>query len=139
MSFFATESERRSVSKVVLDASALLALLNAEPGSQAVAERLSEAALGAVSLSEVVAKLSERGIPENVIRSALDGLGLEIIPFDEAMAYRAGLLRRATRPVGLSLGDRACLALAQQLEAPALTTDQSWKTLRIGVKVRAIR
>jgi PIN domain nuclease of toxin-antitoxin system len=142
MSFFASEGERRrvsSVSRVVLDASALLALLNAESGSQAVAERLSEAAVSAVNLSEVVAKLSERGIPESEIRSALDGLGLEIIAFDETMAYRAGLLRRATRSVGLSLGDRACLALALQLEAPAFTTDRSWKTLRIGVKVRAIR
>lgn len=139
MSFFASEGERRSVSRVVLDASALLALLNAEPGSQAVAERLSEAAVSAVNLSEVVAKLSERGIPESELRTALDGLGLDVVPFDEATAYRAGLLRRATRSLGLSLGDRACLALALQLAAPVLTTDRSWKALRIGVKVRAIR
>lgn len=127
------------MSRVVLDASALLALLNAEPGSQAVAERLSEAAVSAVNLSEVVAKLSERGIPEGEVRSALNGLGLEIIAFDETMAYRTGLFRRATRSVGLSLGDRACLALALQLEAPVFTTDRSWRTLRIGVKVRTIR
>jgi len=127
------------VSKVVLDASALLALLNAESGSQEVAERLSEAAVSAVNLSEVVAKLSERGVPESEIRTALDGLGLEIVAFDETTAYRAGLLRRVTRPAGLSLGDRACLALALQLEAPVFTTDRSWKTLRIGVKVRTIR
>ena len=127
------------MSKVVLDASALLALLNAESGSQEVAERLSEAAVSAVNLSEVVAKLSERGVPESEIRTALDGLGLEIVAFDETTAYRAGLLRRVTRPAGLSLGDRACLALALQLEAPVFTTDRSWKTLRIGVKVRTIR
>ena len=127
------------MSKVVLDASALLALLNAESGSQEVAERLSEAAVSAVNLSEVVAKLSERGIPESEIRSALDGLGLEIVAFDKTMAYRAGLLRQATRSLGLSLGDRACLALALQVEAPVFTTDRSWKTLRIGVRVRTIR
>jgi PIN domain nuclease of toxin-antitoxin system len=127
------------VSKVVFDASALLALLNAESGSAAVAERLSDAIVSSVNLSEVVAKLSERGVPESDVRRALAGLGLEVVPFDEAAAYRAGLLRRATRSLGLSLGDRACLALAQERTAPVFTTDRSWKTLKIGVKVRAIR
>jgi PIN domain nuclease of toxin-antitoxin system len=127
------------VSRVVFDASALLGLLNAESGSQAVADRLSDGAVSAVNLSEVVAKLSERGVPENEIRTALDGLGLDVVPFDETTAYRAGLLRRATRSLGLSLGDRACLALGLQLAAPVFTTDRSWRTLRIGVKVRAIR
>jgi len=100
---------------------------------------LSDGAVSAVNLSEVVAKLSERGVPEKEIRTALDGLGLDVVPFDETTAYRAGLLRRATRSLGLSLGDRACLALALQLAVPVFTTDRSWKTLRIGVKVRAIR
>jgi PIN domain nuclease of toxin-antitoxin system len=127
------------VSRVVLDASALLALLNSESGSQAVAARLSDGMLSTVNLSEVVAKLSERGVPEYEIRIALDGLGLEVVPFDQSTAYRAGLLRRATRPMGLSLGDRACLALALQRAAPVFTTDRSWKMLRIGVKVHAIR
>ena len=125
--------------RVVLDASALLALLNSEPGSRIVEESLSSAAVSAVNLSEVVSKLSERGMPEAEVRTALEGLGLDVRPFDTAMAYSAGTLRPATRGLGLSLGDRACLALGLCLSAPVLTTDRSWKKLKIGVKIRAIR
>jgi ribonuclease VapC len=127
------------VTRSVLDASALLALLNAEPGSRLVEENLSGAAMSAVNLSEVVAKLAERGMPEPEMRAAIDGLGLDIRSFDAEMAYAAGSLRPATRSLGLSLGDRACLSLARSLRAPALTTDRGWKKLRIGVKVRTLR
>ena len=124
---------------VVLDASALLALLNSEPGSETVEESLSAAAVSAVNLSEVVSKLSERGMPVAVIHSALDGLGLDVHPFDTASAYSAGTLRPATRGLGLSLGDRACLALGLALSASVLTTDRNWKKLKIGAKIRVIR
>lgn len=125
--------------RLVLDASALLALLNSEPGSRIVEESLSSAAVSAFNLSEVVSKLSERGMPEAEVRTALEGLGLDVRPFDTAMAYSAGTLRPATRGLGLSLGDRACLALGLSLSAAVLTTDRSWKKLKIGVKIRAIR
>ena len=127
------------MAKVVLDASAILALLNAEPGSRVVEESLPEAAVSAVNLSEVVAKLSERGMPEAAIRVALEGLGLEVHPFDAAAAHSAGMLRSATRGPGLSMGDRACLALGLFLSAPVLTADGTWKKLKVGVKVRLIR
>jgi PIN domain nuclease of toxin-antitoxin system len=127
------------VAKVVLDASAILALLNAEPGSRVVEESLAEAAVSTVNLSEVIAKLSERGMPEAAIRVALEGLGLEVHPFDAVAAFSAGRLRPATRALGLSMGDRACLALGLSLAAPVLTADGSWKKLKVGVKVRLIR
>lgn len=127
------------MSRVVLDASALLALLNAEPGSRTVEKNLPGAAVNAVNLSEVVAKLSDRGMPEKAIETALEALGLNVHPFDKAMAYSAGMIRRVTRSLGLSLGDRACLALGLQLSAPVLTTDQNWKPVKIGVKIRVIR
>ncbi len=127
------------MARVVLDASAILALLNAEPGSRVVEESLSEAAVSAVNLSEVISKLSERGMPEAAIRTAIDGLGLEVHPFDAPAAYSAGRLRPATRGLGLSMGDRACLALGVSLSAPVLTADGSWKKLKVGVKVRLIR
>jgi PIN domain nuclease of toxin-antitoxin system len=127
------------MSRVVLDASALLALVNAEPGSRAVAEKLPSAAISAVNLSEVVGKLAERGMPENEIHTALDGLGLAVHPFDGEMAYEAGMLRRTTRAVGLSLGDRACIALGSRLSAPVFTTDRRWQTLKVGVKIRVVR
>jgi ribonuclease VapC len=127
------------VAKVVLDASAILALLNSEPGSRVVEESLSEAAVSAVNLSEVISKLSERGMPEAAIRIALEGLGLDVHPFDAVTAYSAGRLRPATRGLGLSMGDRACLALGMSLSAPVLTADSSWKKLKVGVRIRLIR
>ena len=127
------------MARVVLDASAILALLNGEPGSRVVEESLAEAAVSAVNLSEVVAKLSERGMPESAIRIALDGLGLEVHPFDTTAAYSAGTMRRARRAHGLSIGDRACLALGISLSAPVLTADLDWKKLKVGARVRVIR
>ena len=127
------------MSEVVLDASALLALLNREPGEEEIEKTIPGAAIGAVNLSEVVAKLAERGMPEEAIRLALSGVQLDVTPFDGPLAYRAGLLRISTRSLGLSFGDRACLALGLQLGVPVMTTDRRWKELGVGVEVRAIR
>jgi len=126
------------VSNVVLDASALLALLQDEPGGDRVLESLPGGLISSVNLSEVVAKLAELGMPESDIRLALS-LGLEVVPFDEALAFSAGALRPATRAAGLSLGDRACLALAQSRSLPALTTDRAWRDIDIDVEVEVIR
>ena len=125
--------------EVVLDASALLALLNAETGSELVAEALPVATISTVNLSEVVAKLADAGMPDEAIREALQGLHLDADPFDLEQAYEAGLLRASTRDMGLSLGDRACLGLAQRLNLPALTADRTWHQLPIGVQVNVIR
>lgn len=127
------------MSSVVLDASALLALLNDEPGADVVASNLDQALIVAVNWSEVVGKLVDGGMPEQAILTALGSLGLKLRPFDEELAHLAGMLRVKTRPLGLSLGDRACLALAARLSLPVLTADRSWSTLKVGVKVRLIR
>jgi PIN domain nuclease of toxin-antitoxin system len=124
---------------VVLDASALLALLNAEPGAARVAAVLPQAVVSSVNLSEVVAKLADIGMPEAEIHAALDGLGLDVVPFDESQAYRAGMLRPASRALGLSLGDRAGLALAMELGCPVLTTDQQWQALAAPAVVEVVR
>ena len=125
--------------EVVLDASALLALLNREPGAELVAAALSGAAVSALNLSEVVAKLSDAGMPEGAIREALQGLPLDIIPFELEQAYEAGFLRPSTKGVGLSLGDRGCLSLALRLGLPVLTADRTWQQLAVGAEVRVIR
>src|SRR6202007_388558 len=104
------------MARCVLDASALLALLKAEKGSDRVIKAITEgAAISAVNLSEVIAKLNEGGMPEEAIHEALDVLELDVVDFDIKHAYRAGMLRPLTRHAGLSLGDRTCLALALQL------------------------
>ncbi len=125
--------------EAVLDASALLALLNNERGAGVVAAALPRAAISAVNLSEVVAKLADAGMPKRAIRNALHTLPLEVVPFDTEQAYEAGGLRPDTREIGLSLGDRACLSLARILDLPALTVDRSWTQLSIGITVQPIR
>ena len=112
------------MSEVVLDASAILALLHEEPGHVKVAEMVAEAVVGPVNLAEVVSKLSDNGGSEGPIRQLLAKLGLTVVPFDEEQAYKAGLLRQTTRSQSLSLGDRACLALAHSLGLPAITADR---------------
>ena len=127
------------MSNYVLDASALLALLNAEDGSDLVSDSLPNSVISPVNLAEVVTRLSILGMPEGEVREAVTLLGLEIIPFDEEQAFRAGLLSVYTQPLGLSLGDRACLALALTTHAAALTADRVWKDLDIGVAIKLIR
>jgi ribonuclease VapC len=127
------------VAETVLDASALLALLNTEPGAAAVAAVVRGASVSAVNYCEVVGKLAEAGMPQDAIRAALDGLGLRIIPFDAQHAQEAGLLRPTTRSEGLSLGDRACLVLARTMGATAWTADAVWGRVSVGVTVRVIR
>ena len=127
------------MAEVVLDASALLALLNDEPGADIVASVLAASAISTLNLSEVVGKLADVGMPATAIREALRDFPLEVVPFDEEQAYEAGLMRPATKGAGLSLGDRACLSLAHRLGLPALTTDRNWKHLQVDVKVSIIR
>ncbi len=127
------------MSEVVLDATAVLALLNDEPGAERVASCLPTAVISTVNLAEVVSKLAEAGMPERTIQTVLGELGLRAIPFDETLAFRTGFLRPATSDYGLSLGDRACLALGQHLHQPVLTADRLWKTLKLDVGVQLIR
>jgi ribonuclease VapC len=122
-----------------MDASAILALLNDETGAGMVQELLPNALISAVNVAEIVTRLSLLGMPENEIREALDLLGLVIISFDEDLSFQAGFLANATKQYGLSLGDRACLALALKNGYSAVTSDRAWQGLNIGVDVRAIR
>jgi ribonuclease VapC len=127
------------VSSYVLDASALLALLNNEPGSARVMAILPDAVILSVNFSEVVAKLARDGRSAAEIRFYLDALGLVVVDFDRALAYEAGLLLPLTKAGGLSLGDRACLALAASFGVPALTCDRVWATLNLGIQVELLR
>jgi ribonuclease VapC len=127
------------VNDVVLDASALLAVLRAEPGAERVEQHLEGAGIGTVNLSEVVAKLGEDGVPEAQTRLAIGRLELDVHAFDATHAYSAGILRDATRALGLSFGDRACLPLAQSLGAVALTADRSWSRLNVDIAIEVIR
>lgn len=126
------------MTEVVLDASAVLAAIHGEPGAAVVEPRLDGAKLSTVNLAEVAQRLNDQW-PDDLVVSVLSGLPCDVVAFDEAFALRTGLLRRLTRARGLSLGDRACLALAEQLGLPVLTADRAWADLDVGVEVVLIR
>lgn len=127
------------MSSCVLDASALLAVIGSETGWEQVVPWLPHAAISSVNLSEVAAKLAECGIPIQVIENQLSLYELEILPFDGALAYAAAALRPVTRSLGLSLGDRACLAAARHYQLPAVTAERGWIKLDLGLKIEVIR
>lgn len=127
------------MSGVVLDSSAVLAVVNAEPGAARVMQLLDGALLSAVNHAEVVTKLVERGIGREKARSVVLGIGVEVVEFEIDLADRTGELRRATRHLGLSLADRACLALAEREGTSAVTADKKWADADIGVDVVVIR
>jgi PIN domain nuclease of toxin-antitoxin system len=127
------------MSEVVLDASAVLALLNQEPGSETISQFLDRAAISAVNFSEVIAKLAEAGVPRVAAVQILDSLSLEVTAFDQAQAIEAGMLRPITKSLGLSLGDRACLTLGLALKQPVVTTDRQWANLNIAIEIRVVR
>ena len=127
------------MASIVFDSSVVLAHLNKEPGGERAAAFLGDAVICAVNYSEIVAKLMERGARLSLIRPALSRYGLLIIPFDEDLAERAGALRVATKAFGLSLGDRACLALADRSGLPVMTADRVWKDLNLHIEVQTLR
>ena len=126
-------------SKVVLDASALLCLLNGEPGTDRVLDVLTRCVIGATNLGEVVSKLRERGLSLDEVREALGGLHLDVRPLSAAQAMTIGDLRPTTKSLGLSLGDRACLALALDLQAEMFTTDADLASADVGISITNVR
>ncbi len=128
------------MSRVVLDASAILAVINAEPGAEKLTpELLQEAVCSTVNLAEVQAKLVTRGWPPDDAWEDATSPIREAAPFTEEQAKIAGSLVAVTRQLGLSLGDRACLALGLSLRAPIYTAEKVWSKLKLGSRVHVIR
>jgi PIN domain nuclease of toxin-antitoxin system len=125
----------------VLDASAVIAVLLGEPGAELVEPRLSRSAIITVNLVEVVSHFAKRSTNDTDIRTMIANFPVEITAFDEELAVQAGLLIRVTRAAGLSLADRACLALARRLGVTAVTADRAWTRIAatLGVEVELIR
>jgi ribonuclease VapC len=133
------------LSGVVLDASALLAHLRGEPGAPVVAEAIGRGTtMSAVNLAEVLSRLGDHGADPDQVADELTEAGLlhgavVVEPFTAVDAAAVARLRAETRGAGLSLADRACLALAQRLKVPVLTADRAWSKLHMGVDVLLIR
>lgn len=122
---------------MVVDASAVLAVVFQERGRESVAPALPGASISAVNLAEVMSKMLDRGLSPERIDRQLDELSLAVADFDRNLAIQAALLRKITSHKGLSLGDRACLAMREK--RPVLTADTAWSDLDLPVEVVLIR
>jgi len=124
---------------VVLDSSAALAVILKEPGHERVAAAPGRVAISAVNYSETLQKCIEYGLDINIARDAFDTLAIEVVPFGRSHAEAAAQLREPTRAFGLSLGDRACLALGIERKEPVLTTDRAMARAQTAAEVHLIR
>lgn len=126
------------MAEVVLDASAILALLRSEPGTEEVERVIAEAVVSVVNELEVISKLIWRGQTPEQALDVVRGLPYRLVELDARQARRAGVLWQETRAQGLSLADRCCLALAERERLPAMTADTGWANVAIGVEIRVL-
>lgn len=124
---------------VVLDASALLAYLQLEPGHEKVGKVLAESVMSTVNWAEVFGKTIDGGVETEGLLEDLGTFGLAVVPFSRGEAELAGQLTQRTRALGLSLGDRACLALGLKRGDTVYTADRTWRRLRLGITIETIR
>ncbi|WP_374336285.1 type II toxin-antitoxin system VapC family toxin [Methyloversatilis sp.] len=128
---------------ILLDASALLAYLQGEPGGDRVQSAMLETgcAMTAANLTEVISRALDRGVAEQALQRILDDIPVAILPLTAEDGVRAGWLRTPTRSKGLSLGDRLCLAVAQRTQSTVLTADRPWLDLAalLGIDIVGIR
>jgi PIN domain nuclease of toxin-antitoxin system len=124
---------------VILDASAILALLQDEPGAEMVLHQAKGSRMLAVNFCEVLQRLLAKNVDAAVTEKKLDRLEIAVVPFDRPLARLAAELRERTRFMGASLGDRACLALGIATGLPILSADRNWQKLDLGLDIRMIR
>ena len=127
------------MSEYVLDASALLTILNQEPGKERVEAILGQATVSTVNVAETIGKLIDAGMTSANAIASVELLHLEVIDFDMEMARIAGSLKQSTKKLGLSLGDRCCLALGIVRGSIVVTADRLWSRLRLGIQVEVLR
>jgi ribonuclease VapC len=125
--------------EIVADASAILAALKNEPFVKFDPRRLIGANISAVNLCEVLSKLHDDGLNEEQADAAVSAMDLRVISFDASQARSAARLRALTRHAGLSLADRACLALGNGLGRAVITADRVWTSLDVGIEIVLIR
>jgi ribonuclease VapC len=125
----------------VMDSSALLAVSKGEIGADRVMEILEtqDCVISSVNMAEVATRMLDMGLPPEHLERACDQFGIDVIDFNQEQALAAAALRPLTKPAGLSLGDRACLALAQLMEGVAVTADHAWDDVKSALKVKVLQ
>ncbi len=126
-------------SGVILDSSAILAMMLGEPGGESLVPMIKGSGMCTVNMSEVVAKLCEQGENVEFAREQITSLSIFFFDFDQELAILAGMLRPYSKHLGLSLGDRACLALGMREKAVVVTADRAWQELELDLEIELIR
>jgi len=127
------------MTEAVFDSSAVLAALQNESGADVVERLMDDAVISIVNLAEVMTKLAVGGLTREAARRTFDGLGIAVVDFTRDLAEDVGTMILQTKGHGLSLGDRACLALARREKLPVLTADRAWRDVDVGVRIELIR
>ena len=127
------------MSAIVFDSSVVISILKQEQGFERAESSLNDALISTVNLSEVATYLARNGVPKNTIQEVIASFPIQVIPFDKSLAIQAGCLYSLCKHLGLSLGDRACLALAMSRELTVLTADKVWQQLDLGISIQLIR
>ena len=127
------------MSAIVFDSSVVIAILNQERGFELAESALSKALISTVNLAEVATYLAKNSVPSDTIREILASFPIQVLPFDESLAIQTGCLYPSCKHLGLSLGDRACLALAISRKLPVLTADKIWSKLELNISIQVLR
>ena len=127
------------MSTIVFDSSVVIAILKQEPGFSTAESSISDALISTVNISEVATYLARNSVPNDTIQEVLASFPIQVIPFEESLAIQTGCLYPSCEHLGLSLGDRACLALAISRKLPVLTADTVWSKLDLGIPIQVLR
>ncbi len=127
------------MSAIVFDSSVVIAILKQERGFESAESSLSDALISTVNMSEIATYLARNGVPSDTIQEVLASFPIQVVPFEESLAIQTGCLYSSCKHLGLSLGDRACLALAMSRKMPVLTADRVWSKLDLGISIQVLR
>jgi len=127
------------MSAIVFDSSVVIAILKQERGFESAESSLSDALISTVNLLEVATYLARNSVPSETIQEVLASFPIQVMPFDESLALQTGCLYYSCKHLGLSLGDRACLALAMSRKLPVLTVDKVWSKLELNIQIQVLR
>ena len=127
------------MSAIVFDSSVVIAILKQEQGFELAESSLSNALISTVNFSEVATYLARNSVPNDTIQEVLESFPIQVVPFDKSLALQTGFLYSSCKHLGLSLGDRACLAIAMSRKLPVLTADKVWAKLDLGIQIQVLR